>query len=145
MSDAVKPEKRFYNNPFLWITLFLVAMNFYACSQCLEKQAAQKADEERRADAFHKAQAEYNAALKKDAPWLDFSRSLSMEKYETLKPGMDYGEVFRTIGWDGRLVSEAESDGLQCKYYEWKGSNGGVIRLMLQNGKLDTKVQSGLY
>lgn len=71
------------------------------------------------------------------------NESLTLEKYNQLKNGMNYEEVTAILG-DGEEQSMTEIFGSRVTSYQWKGEGFSSVTGTFQNGKMTSKAQFGL-
>lgn len=70
---------------------------------------------------------------------------ITMEEYESIKPGMSYEEVVEIIGSEGTASSEVSIADTNSKLYIWYGNNGiSNANVTFVNDEVIAKAQVGL-
>ena len=111
-----------------FIVLFIVGM-------VLEQRYSSHVDELRRQQGFGPANQASPRKTKSDEP------SLTMEKYNQVRTGMDYEDVGDPLGIHGEEVSRSEIAGITTVMYHWNTRSGPSMNAIFQNGKLVSKAQ----
>ena len=68
---------------------------------------------------------------------------VTIANFDKLRKGMTLEEIKKTIGSEGKLISENETPGYKTAMYQWK-SGAANISCMFQNDKMISKTQFGL-
>jgi hypothetical protein len=71
--------------------------------------------------------------------------NVSLAQYNKLETGMTYPKIVAALGCDGSEGSVTEMSGFKTVIYKWVSIDPySYISLMLQNGKLISRTQTGL-
>ncbi len=70
---------------------------------------------------------------------------VNVANFAKLDKKMNYTDVVKLLGAEGKVVSENEFPGVKTVIYQWNNDTGGFLKAVFQNGKLVDKVQTGLY
>ncbi len=68
---------------------------------------------------------------------------VTLANFNKLRNGMTLEEIKKTIGSEGKVISESETPGYKTAMYQWK-SGAANISCMFQNDKMISKTQFGL-
>ena len=68
---------------------------------------------------------------------------VTLANFNKLRNGMTLAEIKKTIGSEGKAISESETPGYKTAMYQWK-SGAANISCMFQNDKMISKTQFGL-
>ena len=74
----------------------------------------------------------------------EVNSNLSVANFNKLEKGMNYAEVAKILGSEGKIISNGEFGGVKTTMYEWKGDSGAFAKVVFQNDKLYDKAHTGL-
>ncbi|MCY7348369.1 MAG: hypothetical protein LH614_19410 [Pyrinomonadaceae bacterium] len=138
--DLVTPVKILEEEKQLMkLTIFLVIMSLF--SGCAQNAPSGNSDILNKV-AVRTPQATPTVAVTTPESSGD-AAGVTLANFNKLRKGMALEEIKKTIGSEGKVISESETPGYKLAMYQWK-SGANNISCMFQNDKMISKTQFGL-
>lgn len=134
MSNDVK--KKFYQKWWFSGIIGIVAIVAIVAIVVFSRQASKKYD--KKMDATKPTSNTAKTADKKKE-----NSKITYENFAKVQLGTKYEDVASTLG-EGNESNPSEKDGIRSSTYTWNGKNESRINIVIQNGVVTSKEQSGL-